>query len=106
MFVCGGDNVYPRNIEVILENHPSVLEASVIGIEDEIKGMKPYAFVVLDNIIDINDLLIECEKTLPPNIRPRKIWIVEDIPYNNFHKPDKIKLKILAKDKLENEIEK
>jgi long-chain acyl-CoA synthetase len=106
MFVCGGDNVYPRNIEVILENHPSVLEASVIGIEDEIKGMKPYAFVVLDNMIDINDLLIECEKTLPPNIRPRKIWIVEDIPYNNFHKPDKIKLKILAKDKLENEIEK
>jgi len=47
MLLCGGYNVYPRVIEEALHEHPSVLEACVIGIPDEYRGQSPKAFVAL-----------------------------------------------------------
>ena len=47
MFVCGGENVYPGEIEKMLERHPAVLQAAVVPVPDEIKGEIPIAFVVL-----------------------------------------------------------
>jgi long-chain acyl-CoA synthetase len=47
MLLCGGFNVYPRNIEEAIYQHPSIEEASVIGIPDEYRGETPKAFVKL-----------------------------------------------------------
>jgi long-chain acyl-CoA synthetase len=47
MLLCGGFNVYPRNIEEAIYQHPSVEEASVIGIPDDYRGEIPKAFVKL-----------------------------------------------------------
>ncbi len=47
MLLCGGFNVYPRNIEEAIYQHPSVEEVSVIGIPDEYRGETPKAFVKL-----------------------------------------------------------
>jgi long-chain acyl-CoA synthetase len=47
MLLVGGFNVYPRNIEEAIYQHPSVEEASVIGIPDAYRGEKPKAFVKL-----------------------------------------------------------
>ncbi|MBV8496160.1 MAG: acyl--CoA ligase, partial [Gammaproteobacteria bacterium] len=47
MFVCGGENVFPGEIEKMLERHPAVLQAAVVPVPDEIKGEIPIAFVVL-----------------------------------------------------------
>ena len=47
MLLCGGFNVYPRNIEEAIYQHPSVAEVSVIGIPDEYRGETPKAFVKL-----------------------------------------------------------
>jgi long-chain acyl-CoA synthetase len=47
MLLCGGFNVYPRNIEEAIYQHPSVEEASVIGIPDAYRGETPKAFVKL-----------------------------------------------------------
>ena len=47
MLLCGGFNVYPRNIEEAIYQHPSVEEASVIGIPDGYRGETPKAFVTL-----------------------------------------------------------
>jgi long-chain acyl-CoA synthetase len=47
MLLCGGFNVYPRNIEEAIYQHPSVEEASVIGIPDDYRGETPKAFVTL-----------------------------------------------------------
>lgn len=47
MLLCGGFNVYPRNIEEAIYQHPSVEEASVIGIPDDYRGEIPKAFVTL-----------------------------------------------------------
>ncbi|MCL4439191.1 MAG: long-chain-fatty-acid--CoA ligase [Firmicutes bacterium] len=47
MLICGGYNVYPREVEEVLYTHPAVLEAAVIGIPDPVKGETPKAFIVL-----------------------------------------------------------
>ena len=47
MLLCGGFNVYPRNIEEAIYKHPSVEEVSVIGVPDAYRGEMPKAFVKL-----------------------------------------------------------
>jgi long-chain acyl-CoA synthetase len=47
MLLCGGYNVYPRNIEEAIYTHPDVGEVSVIGIPDEYRGQSPKAFIAL-----------------------------------------------------------
>jgi long-chain acyl-CoA synthetase len=47
MLLCGGFNVYPRNIEEAIYSHPAVAECSVIGIPDEYRGQSPKAFIAL-----------------------------------------------------------
>ena len=47
MLLCGGYNVYPRNIEEAIYAHPAVAECSVIGIPDEYRGQSPKAFIAL-----------------------------------------------------------
>ena len=47
MLLCGGFNVYPRNIEEAIYQHPAVEEVSVIGIPDEYRGQAAKAFVKL-----------------------------------------------------------
>ena len=46
MFVSGGENIYPGDVERMLERHPDVAQACVVPIDDEIKGQKPVAFIV------------------------------------------------------------
>ncbi|MEO7010353.1 MAG: class I adenylate-forming enzyme family protein, partial [Caldimonas sp.] len=47
MFVCGGENIYPSEIEKLLESHADIVQACVVPIDDDIKGQKPVAFCVL-----------------------------------------------------------
>jgi acyl-CoA synthetase (AMP-forming)/AMP-acid ligase II len=47
MFVCGGENIYPGEVESMLERHPDIAQACVVPVPDDIKGEKPFAFVVL-----------------------------------------------------------
>lgn len=96
MFVCGGDNVYPRQIEYILEGHNYVKDSAVIGLDDDIKGMKPYAFVTTSSVISEESLIEYCFTKLPPNICPRKIWIIEKMPLTDVQKIDKTMLKQIA----------
>jgi long-chain acyl-CoA synthetase len=46
MFVSGGENIYPADVERMLERHPAIAQTCVVAIADEIKGQKPVAFVV------------------------------------------------------------
>jgi len=47
VIIAGGYNIYPREVEEVLYEHPAVLEAAVIGVPDEYRGQAPKAFVVL-----------------------------------------------------------
>src|SRR5712671_3442982 len=46
MFVCGGENIYPGEVEKMLERHPGIHQAAVIPVADDLKGHKPIAFIV------------------------------------------------------------
>ena len=46
MFVCGGENIYPGEVETMLERHPGHPAGCVVAVPDEVKGAKPVAFVV------------------------------------------------------------
>lgn len=98
MFVSGGNNVYPRQLESVLEEHPLVKQAAVIGLEDDIKGMKPYAFVV--STAGEDELKRHVLESLPPSHCPRKIWSVMTMPLTSVNKIDKNALKNQAKELL------
>lgn len=101
MFTSGGNNIYPKQIENILIEHPLVKDAAVIGLEDAIKGYKPYAFVVSNANEDI--LKEHVLKFFPPSHCPRKIWNIEEMPLNRNLKIDKIILMQKAKNLISSE---
>jgi len=98
MFVCGGENIYPSEVEEILEEHPAIVQAVVLGIDDTIKGMKPYAFVKTTNKYrDEAEIQKYFLDNAPAYMHPRKIWFVDDFPLTAVNKIDKNELITRAK---------
>ena len=83
LIICGGYNIYPREIEEVLHGHPGVNEAAVIGVADPIKGEIPKAFVTLKRQFEVTeeDLLSLCKNNLAAYKIP-KIVFMEDLPKN------------------------
>ena len=82
MIIRGGYNVYPREIEEVLYEHPAVSEAAVIGIPDDSKGEEVGAAVVLKDGEDVDaDELRDYVKERVANYKyPRKIWFPDELP--------------------------
>ncbi len=97
MFVCGGENVFPGEIEKMLERHPAVLQAAVVPVPDEIKGEIPIAFVVLrDRNFPLEELKRFALESGPAFSHPRAFVPVEELPVASTHKLDKRPLKAKA----------
>ena len=94
MFNCGGENVYPSEVEKVLESMPGIRQAGVVAIPDPIKGHKPVAFVVLEPGSDLDEVTIKQNylKVAPAYQHPRRIWIVEEIPITATNKQDQREL--------------
>jgi long-chain acyl-CoA synthetase len=91
MFVCGGENVYPGEVERILESHPAVQQSCVVALPDEIKWRKPVAFVVLRPGSTISEGELK-EYTLvqgPAYQHPRRVWFLEALPLSGTNKIDR-----------------
>lgn len=80
MFISGGENVYPSQIENVLLQHDSIMDAGVIGIEDESWGKVPCAFVVGN--VDEEEVIRYCVENLAKYKVPKKIVIVDELPRN------------------------
>jgi len=97
MFVCGGENVYPGEIEKMLERHPAVLQAAVVPVPDEIKGEIPIAFVVLkDRGLPLEELKRFALESGPAFSHPRAFVVVDELPVATTHKVDKRPLQAQA----------
>lgn len=96
MLKCGGEKVFPIEIESVLNQHPSVIDSVVIGLDDDVKGQKPYAFVKLSTPINETYLLSYASSMLAPYQIPKRIWFLDNFPINEIGKIDKKTLTQLA----------
>ena len=94
MFICGGENVYPGEVEKLLERCPGVAQAAVVPVPDEIKGAIPVAFVVRSPGTASDE---EAVKTFalregPAYAHPRFVIFRDAIPVASTHKVDRAAL--------------
>jgi len=98
MFVCGGENVFPGEIEKMIEKHPGVVQAAVVAVPDSIKGQVPIAFVVIKpgSRLSTEELKEFSLREGPAYSHPRAFVFVESVPVGSTHKVDKRPLMELA----------
>ncbi len=98
MFVCGGENIYPGEVEKMLEQHPAVSQAVVVPVPDDIKGMKPVAFIVCRPGWELteDDVKAYALKNAAAYQHPRRVWFLDQMPLAGTNKIDRAALKALA----------
>jgi long-chain acyl-CoA synthetase len=108
MFVSGGENIYPGDVERMLERHPAVAQACVVPIDDEIKGQKPVAFVIAKagQKADAEDIKRFALANAPAYQHPRFVWFVERLPLSTTNKIDRAALKREAAERVASEVRK
>src|SRR5215467_4966105 len=82
MIIRGGENIYPREIDEVLYQHPSVKDAATIGVQDKMYGEEVKSFVVLRHgrAASEQELIEFCEKRLAAFKCPKSVEILDEIP--------------------------
>ena len=82
LVIRGGYNVYPREIEEVLYEHPAIVEAAVIGKPDDRLGEEVVAVVVLreGQTVSADDVIAYCKERLAAYKYPREVRFVDDLP--------------------------
>jgi long-chain acyl-CoA synthetase len=82
MIIRGGYNVYPREIEEVLYEHPAVSEVAVIGVPDDSLGEEVAAMVVLKDGAQASedDIRAYAKDRVAAYKYPRKIWFSDELP--------------------------
>jgi fatty-acyl-CoA synthase len=91
MYISGGENVYPAEVEAVLHEHPDVSDAAVVGVPDERWGEVGAAYVVAGRV-SADELLAWCEARLARFKVPKTIDLVAEIPRNGMGKVQKQEL--------------
>jgi long-chain acyl-CoA synthetase len=82
LIITGGYNVYPREVEEVLYQHPQVLEAAVVGVPSRVRGERIKAFVVLKEgeTAKASDIVEFCKVRLAPYKVPKSIVFRDELP--------------------------
>jgi len=98
MFVSGGENIFPIEVEQLLEQHPAVHQACVLPFAHDLKGQVPYAFVVLRSGARATEEEIKQYALAngPAYQHPRRVFFLEQLPLAGTNKIDREKLRALA----------
>jgi long-chain acyl-CoA synthetase len=82
MIIAGGFNIYPRDIDEVLFQHPKVAEAVTIGVKDKYRGETVKAFVVLKSgeICTADEIITFCKEKLAPYKVPKLVEFRDSIP--------------------------
>jgi long-chain acyl-CoA synthetase len=88
MIIAGGYNIYPREVEEVLWEHPKILEAAVIGVPDDYRGETVKAFVVLQpgTSATADEIVAFCRECLAAYKVPRLVVFRESLPKSGVGK--------------------
>jgi long-chain acyl-CoA synthetase len=91
MFVSSGHNIYPLEVELMLERHPEIAQAVVVPVPDDIKYRLPVAFIVRNQGSNLTeeDIKEHALKNAPPFQYPRKVFFLDKLPLNTIGKIDR-----------------
>jgi acyl-CoA synthetase (AMP-forming)/AMP-acid ligase II len=91
MFVCSGENIFPGEVETMLERHPAIDQACVVPVPDEIRGQKPVAFIVAAPGARLSEDEVKqfALDHAPPYQHPRRVWFVDELPLAGTNKIDR-----------------
>ncbi|NGP05694.1 long-chain fatty acid--CoA ligase [Rhodococcus sp. 14C212] len=88
MIISGGSNIYAREVEEILGQHPDIAQSAVIGIPDEKWGEVVAAVVVPHKGTDLTpeSVIDFARKSMASYKKPHHVWIVDELPTNAYGK--------------------
>jgi fatty-acyl-CoA synthase len=95
MYISGGSNVYPREIEEVLLTHPDILEVAVLGVPDQVWGETGVAVAVLrpEGTLDEAGLLAWLEGRVARYKQPRRAFFLADLPKSGYGKVTKLTIR-------------
>ena len=98
LYISGGENVYPAEVEAVLFEHPAVLDAAVVGVPDERWGESGAAFVVLAEGAETteDELVAHCRASLAAFKVPKLVRMVPELPRSPMNKVVKDELRALV----------
>jgi long-chain acyl-CoA synthetase len=99
MFVCGGENIFPGEVEKMLETHPDIEQACVVPVPDDVKGHKPVAFCVLRPGARLAEDEVKryALSHAAAYQHPRRVWFLDALPLASTNKVDRNALATLAR---------
>jgi fatty-acyl-CoA synthase len=86
MYISGGENVYPAEVEGVLHEYPSVSDAAVVGVPDERWGEVGVAFVVAKGPVSEEALVAHCRERLARFKVPKRVRFVDALPMSAMNK--------------------
>lgn len=94
MFNCGGENIYPKDVENLLLSHDQVYDAAVVPVAHPVKGHVPVAMVMLTAgaTVDEETLKMFCLQNGPRYAHPRRIMLVDHMPLTGAAKVDRTEI--------------
>ncbi|HZQ75669.1 MAG TPA: class I adenylate-forming enzyme family protein [Burkholderiales bacterium] len=103
MFPCGGENIYPKDVENLLLAHPDVLDAAVVPHPHRVKGLAPVAMVVPKPgaALDPGALKRFCLERGPAFAHPRIVLVAERLPLSGADKVDRREVRRLFGERFE-----
>ena len=98
MFVCAGENIYPGEVEAMLERHEDIMQAVVVPAPNTLKAHVPYAWVVAREGASIDEAAVKqyALKNGPVYAHPRRVFFVDALPLSGTNKIDRRALEAQA----------
>ena len=95
LIISGGMNVYPKEIEAVIELSSAVEEAAVVGVPDADLGERVVAYVVAKagQEVDLTEIADLCQAKLAGYKRPKAIYAIDQLPRNTMGKVTKNQLR-------------
>jgi long-chain acyl-CoA synthetase len=100
MFVCAGENIYPGDVEAMLERHEDIMQAVVVPAPNALKAHVPFAWIVKREGSDTDEEAIKqfALKNGPVYAHPRRVFFVDTLPLSGTNKIDRRALEAQAVD--------